>query len=199
MSDTNDIEKIVSNPNLFALVNARIAADGKPASLKAPTGLFFRRNVIAFTGIAVIVFAAIAAATLIRTEKAPSADNEAQIPDAVPDVARLEVFPPPFVGKLSAGRASKIDFRVGNAVANKADGRSESRNRRPANVEFYAVGYTDDPPESSGGGRIIRVELHRSSLFALGVNLPLENDEETISADLLVGSDGVTRAVRIVK
>ena len=50
----------------------------------------------------------------------------------------------------------------------------------------------------SGGGQVVRVEMKRSSLFALGVNIPLENDDTVIKADLLIGRDGVTRAIRMI-
>jgi hypothetical protein len=65
--------------------------------------------------------------------------------------------------------------------------------------EFYAVSYAGDPSETERGGRIIRVDMPRSALFAMGVNIPLENDAEVIKADLLVGNDGVTRAIRVVE
>ena len=60
---------------------------------------------------------------------------------------------------------------------------------------FVSAGY--DPDES--GGRIIRVDMQRSSLFALGVNVPLENGPDAIKADLLIGPDGMTRAIRVVQ
>ena len=49
------------------------------------------------------------------------------------------------------------------------------------------------------GGQIVRTEISRSSLFAMGVDLPLEGANEKIKTDLLVGPDGVVRGVRIVK
>jgi len=81
-------------------------------------------------------------------------------------------------------------------MATKAEVRSKPVSHDP-DEDFYPVSYSGDPDEM-GGGRIIRVELPRSTLFAMGVNIPLENDSPTIKADLLVGRDGVTRAVRVV-
>lgn len=77
-----------------------------------------------------------------------------------------------------------------------------ARERRAAkevkrNIEFYPINYAGDPSEMSRG-RVIRVEMPRASLFAMGINVPLENASELVKADLLVGADGVTRAVRIV-
>jgi hypothetical protein len=48
-------------------------------------------------------------------------------------------------------------------------------------------------------GRVIRVDLPRASLISLGVNIPLENDKQIIKTDLLIGPDGVPRAIRLVE
>jgi hypothetical protein len=65
--------------------------------------------------------------------------------------------------------------------------------------EFQALTYTGDASEIGDAAQIVRVELPRSSLFALGVDLPIENQNTTkIKADLLIGEDGVMRAVRVV-
>lgn len=63
--------------------------------------------------------------------------------------------------------------------------------------EFYAL--AGNPGEAGEELQIVRAELSRSSLFALGVNLPIENESERIKTDLLVGADGVARAIRLVK
>ena len=64
--------------------------------------------------------------------------------------------------------------------------------------EFYALAYAGNSIQSGDDLRIVRMELSRSSLFALGVNLPIENESEKIKTDLLVDSDGVARAIRLV-
>ena len=49
-------------------------------------------------------------------------------------------------------------------------------------------------------GHVVRAEIPRSSLVAMGVvDLPIEGSNEKIKTDLLVGSDGVVRGIRIVK
>ena len=65
------------------------------------------------------------------------------------------------------------------------------------NREFYALAY-GAPIEANEDLKIIRTELPRSSVFALGVNIPIENESEKIKTDLLVGADGVARAIRFV-
>jgi len=73
------------------------------------------------------------------------------------------------------------------------------RIRYESEGDFYALSYAGDPSETERGGRIVRVDIPRSTLFAMGVDVPLENESETVKADLLIGSDGVTRAIRVVK
>jgi hypothetical protein len=63
--------------------------------------------------------------------------------------------------------------------------------------DFYAVSYAGR--DSLAGGRIVRVDLPRAQAFALGLPVSLENDSDTVRADLLIGPDGVPRGARLVK
>ncbi|MBP9111114.1 MAG: hypothetical protein KBF83_16285 [Pyrinomonadaceae bacterium] len=194
-----DVDAIVSNPRLFAVVRARIAAVETPQ----PRGAWFtitRFNVAVFSSATAVLLLVVGAFSLLDTGRGVVAVDTIQIPDVTPEIAR-PVFPPQgkSLGKLSAGRANKIETRSEKIVPRTA---SMPTNRRLAVVEpdaeFVAVSYTGDPHETSGGGRIIRVDMKRSSLYALGIDVPLENAGDTIKADLLIGADGVTRGVRIV-
>lgn len=64
-------------------------------------------------------------------------------------------------------------------------------------MEFYPLAGTR--PDEMGEGRIVRVELPRASLVALGANLPPDSGKPVVKTDLLVGQDGVPRAIRIVE
>lgn len=204
-----EIDRIVSNPELFSLMKKRIRVV-PTVSAKVPPGVSpSRRFVFAWTGVA-MAFAVVFGLVALRyfehrperaSEKAPvlMAVTD-QVPDAVPgDVARLEDPPQPITGKLSASRATKIEKdepRYEQAIVRTTVPRRRSEPAAPE--KFYPVSYTGDPMETAVGGQVIRVEMKRSSLFALGVDLPLENDDAVVKADLLVGRDGVTRAVRLV-
>src|SRR5258706_2012214 len=197
---SGDVENIISAPDLFAAVKKRIAVtEASPFALP-----FFRRNATAFAGVALIlVVVVIGATSLLRSEKTFVAVNDIQVPDAIPENARPEVPPNPFVGKLSAGRAfvkeTQKETGVTKAVLKKTvRKRQTNTNHEPAG-DFYALSTGYDQDETAGGGRIIRVDMPRSSLFALGVNIPLENDAEIVKADLLIGSEGMTHAIRVVK
>lgn len=64
---------------------------------------------------------------------------------------------------------------------------------------FYSLPFVGVSDETKEELQILRVELPRSSLFALGLNLPLESGDQKVKTDLLVSSDGVARAIRLVK
>lgn len=202
MSDARrvaDVDAIVSNPRLFAAVRARIASV-EPPEPRASWFTLTRFNVGAFSAAAAVLLLVVGAFSLLDTGRGVVAVNTIQNSPEVADVAR-PVFPPQGiqVGKLSAGRANKFETKSEKVEPRLA---SQSTSRRPTVVEpdaeFVAVSYTGDPHETSGGGRIIRVDMKRSSLYALGIDVPLENAGDTVKADLLIGADGVTRGVRIV-
>ena len=49
------------------------------------------------------------------------------------------------------------------------------------------------------GGHMVRVELPRSALSAFGLPVNLERAGERIKADVVVGNDGMARAIRFVR
>lgn len=190
------IDRIVSNPNLFGLISERIASDGRNAAHVYS----IRRGAVAFSAAGILVVMMFAAVAVFRQENAVFTVVQQPVSDVVPEVARPVIPPQGTVLKPETGRVSINDMRARKAVApsSKTSPRTP-RTRGDGERYFYPVAYTGDPAETAGGGRIIRVDMNRSSLFALGVSLPLENDNETVRADLLVGADGVTRGVRVVK
>lgn len=204
----DEIDRIIDRPGLFDQVNRRIAAVESSAAAKP--GRRSRTWIPAAAGsfASLAILAVLATAVIDRNSGgiAKPAITYIQVPDAAPEVARPDVPPKPMQTKLSAGRAQISDdtgVRAEKAAFRRPVSRVQNVRPRPAalesEAEFYPVAYTGDPAETAGGGRIIRVDLNRSALFALGVNVPLENDYATIKADLLVGMDGVTRAVRLVE
>jgi hypothetical protein len=48
-------------------------------------------------------------------------------------------------------------------------------------------------------GTVVRVELSRSALISLGVPVGLDRSDETLKADVVLGDDGVARAIRLVQ
>ena len=63
-------------------------------------------------------------------------------------------------------------------------------------TEFIPVIYDPEPVDH---GRMVRVRLPRSALAAFGLPMNEQRAEETIQADVVLGEDGLARAVRFVK
>ncbi len=75
--------------------------------------------------------------------------------------------------------------------------KSQSTERgREVVTEFIPVVYDPEPVEH---GRMVRVRLPRSALAAFGLPINEQRAEETIQADVVLGEDGLARAVRFVK
>ena len=204
------IDEIVAKPELFSLVRERIAADQAAALAESRRKSPVRRYVLAYSGMAMTVAAAAGAIYLFTPADkpvkpvtvaipAPVQVLSSKVPDiADPEVVRSEVPPQPNTGKLSADRTTKDEPRAEKAILMRTEPVSRPRSNAEPDTRFLPVSYTGDPDEVSGGGQVVRVEMKRSSLFALGVNIPLENDDTVVKADLLIGRDGVTRAIRLV-
>lgn len=49
------------------------------------------------------------------------------------------------------------------------------------------------------GGQIIRVKVHRSTLVRFGIPVNMDRYDENVKADVIVGVDGLARAIRFVQ
>ena len=194
---SRDIDRITGNPALFDSVRARInlVADERPRR-----SFFIGRTVVGtFASIALVTAVALA---LVVFRSKPLDVVHGPIPDP-PKTRETKSFSEP-------DNVISSDFPRSSAPlkAEKISTRPEVKFNRPKRSaaqhiryegDFYALSYAGDPNETERGGRIVRVDIPRSTLFAMGVDIPLENEAETVKADLLIGSDGVTRAIRVVK
>ncbi len=98
-----------------------------------------------------------------------------------PKAVEIPVAPAP--PTLAAARASRP--KPARAAA-----------KREIATDFIPVMLDPDPFER---GRLVRVQLPRSALTAFGLPVNEERFEERIKADVLVGEDGLARAIRFVK
>ena len=64
--------------------------------------------------------------------------------------------------------------------------------------EFFPLTYEEEPAAMESG-QLIRVQMPRSALVSFGLPLNVERADEPVKADLLVGEDGLARAIRFVR
>lgn len=191
-----DIERAIANPALFDAVQKRIATIEERPSIRRSRLLvpglasFASIALIAVVGFAFFKSAPVSKDLVSSPIVAPTATRITKYsePDSLP-VLRQPIEPTQITAERASHRAPAV--RV-------------TRPKQPVVEQsrfvddFYAVSYAGDPHETERGGRIVRVDIPRSTLFAMGINVPLENESATVKADLLVGSDGVTRGIRVV-
>lgn len=141
----------------------------------------------------------------------------AETPGAPPAPARafalaapLEALPVPSAGGVdAAGRSVSSPRGAGQAAAPRPARRAGAPVTRGApsatsNAAWdpAALGFLSLP--GTGGtmpadtAPIVRVKVSRASLAALGLPLAGEDLSQTVDADVLVGDDGLARAIRIV-
>ena len=217
-----EIEKIVAAPQLFDLVKAGIKAENH--SRRKPSGFFGNRANTPFWNwqnaagalAILIVFAASAAVFVSKKQDSPQLVGQTLKPKIRPQITQAENQPPPdkieetkIVETINSTiktrvNAGQIDFKVEKS-------KSQSRARKPLPHKlirkpekqpeevFYSLSFAGNWEADGEDLQIVRAEISRAELFALGVNLPVENETEKIKTDLLVGADGVARAYRFVE
>jgi hypothetical protein len=197
MVPAREIDDIVANPTLFYSVLTRIESE---VSHKAPARRSLLRPIIASGSSLALIVVAVFAYITFKTK--PTDVVKAPTP-ASPTTSETKKFPVSDTAVNPNIRTIPAEDRVERIVERPSI--RPVRTRQPVAQQaryeenFYALSYAGDPNETERGGRIVRVEIPRSALFAMGVNVPLENENSTVKADLLVGNDGVTRAIRVVE
>lgn len=131
----------------------------------------------------------VVAAGLMRFERRPTPPPRAaallQAPTAVE--ARLTQAPPAAPARKTARRPRR--------VARPAAPRPGSKRPEMA-TEFIPVSYAATP---AGQASIVRVRLPRTALLSFGLPMNVERAAEPVLADVLLGEDGVARAIRFVR
>jgi hypothetical protein len=64
--------------------------------------------------------------------------------------------------------------------------------------DFFPLTYEEEPAPMESG-QLIRVQMPRSALVSFGLPVNVERADEPVKADLLVGEDGLARAIRFVR
>ena len=187
-----EIDNIVLADDLFEPVRAAIGDRQKQASntvLHSRSGVGIRNW--SLTAAAILVVATITSVYFVRqgiwtTDIA--ADAVASIPVDNLDLPPIEI-PKTLYSAINDEETARI-------ITKK---HPVSRHSRPETEEVGEFQTVTDTGDDNVTGQIVRVELPRSSLFAMGVDVPVENQTTNkVKADLLISEDGVMRAVRIV-
>ena len=206
----DEIEATANSKDLYDGLRSRIAADGRDSGSLTQTtsgrpyrfgsGVFGERPVLRWTlaAAAVLLLLAVSAA-LWLSKPSPESTIIAQPPPipALPSSPSEEnpgTAPANRVEVQVAERSSHPDHPRRAAVRHK---RATRRDGEVA-TGFFPLTFMTDPivPDS---GQMVRVKIPRSALIAFGVPMNVERSGELIVADVVIGDDGLARAIRFVQ
>lgn len=199
--DESEIDRAVADPKLFEAVLSRIAATAESSNVKTRWSW---KPVAAYGAVALMI------STLVAGYFSYEGGQPTNLARVTPMVYTVgETKGPINIDPVRQPQPPNVedDIRPVPAVLNRTvDKPVESKVRRPKEktlhlreADFHPIGGPENAEDAVLDGRVVRVEMPRSALFALGVDLPLENGTKAVKADLLVGADGITRGIRLVE
>ncbi len=218
--ESNDIEQIVTSEHLFNSIKANIKAEQVRRERLNQQGLFptlkWQKVGFVFGALAVILIGLIGASLFTSQDKsfllAEQITQAEKMEIKLPKV-QTEIPPSPTIIKPLAFKKSAVNnLRIvsktvlksaQNQLTKSTPKAKFAKNQLPAKIaddeKFYPLAYSAIPNQIGEDLRVIRVDMTRTELFALGVNVSPENEYGTIKADLLVGIDNIPQAIRFVK
>ena len=159
------------------------------------------------TAAAIIVVALITALQLNRddapVERQATQEEPAPAP-AAPLVSQQTASPKIEQAEVNEdGNVSRTQREAGRKRdRSKRDRRSDPAPVSPEATEIATEFFTINGAGSLAqhdSGQIVRVELPRSALLSFGLPMNMERADERIKADVIVGNDGLARAIRFVR
>ena len=106
-----------------------------------------------------------------------------------------QAFPRPLDRRQ--GLIHEAGLRTGRTPPPKSQGTAANANEEIA-TEFLPLSYGSDLSQLDNG-QVVRVELPRSVLQSFGIPINAERAGERVKADVLLGHDGVARAIRFIR
>ena len=111
-----------------------------------------------------------------------------------------------FAGALAAALATFLLWNhppaSRNALSPETTISEAADNSAALDTDFIPLPYYGSGsllPEAAADGDVVRVEMPRSTLVALGVAVPEGGDSEPVEAELLLGAGGMPQAVRVLE
>ncbi|MGI8470542.1 MAG: hypothetical protein ACR2N3_19055 [Pyrinomonadaceae bacterium] len=223
MLPNEEIEKIVGKPQLFNSVMARIEVEKlhceqehNSASRKIFPIRNWRKIGYSFGILAILSLAA--GVLLIRqtSNSAPDLMSEKiaavkpLLTEAASNFAPSPDDNPPTTDKMTNNKSNKIfaskklTKKENVKIQKSPERKSLTKPSPPVMISeekvFYSLVFPGNPAVETGERQIVRTELSRAALFALGVNVTAGNDDNRkFKTDLIVGADGVPQAIRFVE
>lgn len=151
------------------------------------------------TAAAILLLAAIATFLLLPTQSSRSTQIAPALPLLVPSPPG-GVQPAETPSTEGSERAQNIKDERAPVSAQRTSHRHHRRDSSAAEVatDFFPLTFTADSaaPES---GHVVRVKIARTALIAFGLPMNVARAGELITADVVIGDDGLARAIRFIQ
>jgi hypothetical protein len=133
---------------------------------------------------------------LVASSSNPSASTPGSpISNAVPTQVPKERSQAPVVSGKEIKRKALVRSHNGSATSAQAQTRkkNESNSGEYLPLTYLASGTAME------SGTVVRVELSRSALASLGFTSGIDSSSDSVKAEVILGDDGVARAIRLVE
>lgn len=214
--DASATDRIADRPELFAGVLRRIKENEQAARPVSRASGWLNWRTLMPAGSIALVMVAVTSAILVKyqsnsTEKNNLAANAPVVlqprqPERTAPPEKTGISPDlpddPIKGELIHRQPERRGQPLRTTAQPQIPASRPVNRNDSAEIDdqpFYPLTYAGDPYETARGGRIVRVDMPRASLFAMGIDVPLENETVSVKADLLIGPDGVARGFRLIR
>ncbi len=205
-----EVEAVASSPESYERVQARIAAKrrqrdesarsgGRRTSAWLLTELSKRRRLAFAAAVALILLAA--TAYWLRTAPNTQTDAQKQI-GILPHPAATEHPVTPVTRDTARGAGAEL--KPEKPAALRRTGRTARRRPAPdqVNIEEVATAYIPltyiNEATGADSGQVMRIRVPRAMLASMGVPASIERTDGFVLADVVIGDDGLARAIRLV-
>ena len=196
-ADEDVINAAADSAFLFQRVRAQLATDAaSPARSGWGASLFAGARVSKWAVAAAAVVMAVALLALTRSARqtipGPPAPPIAEAPAG-------KSSPPVQIGPVSPPDAPKAIAKAANVNGTGHSVRRKAvRGEEELATEYVPLTYAAYADETYSG-HVMRVQVPRAALLTLGVPIGAEPSTELVKADVIVGDDGLARAIRLVR
>lgn len=191
------VEKIITSPKLFDSIQNKINAEISETKITRHNWFWNRQIIFSFLSIVLVSMAIIIfiyfnsrETTIQMAENNYYGEFKTQIPKA----ENKTIAPPKLINNINFTQRRVLR----NPVVHRAKPLQFKQIKSQEN-KFIPINFAEDLEIAKKDGSIIRVNLSRASLLALGVNLPAEDEKSSIKTEFLISSDGIPKGVRLVK
>ena len=204
--DDAAVNEIADSPTMWWAVQRQIAEQKATAVSPWPPVNILRR--LLMIGVPATVAAALLISLFVfRSADLPKASDVAAVPTnaetSLPQVSNASNDVPPVVDSdvklLEQKRPQTIATNLKSSPKQikkqNASTQAIAKEKTEIKTEFIALSYARNPDS----GQIVRVKVPSSMMVTLGLVASVEKPSNLVDAEVVVGDDGLTRAIRFIR